>query len=160
MCDRCGAALDAASRIDGLVQLQNVSLRLTQRITCDEEERQRFGYDLVTAWRFPEVDGRLDRRDAEVVCDGVPVLGLSYGDAADLWRVNLGWTHQDEHQPRGFNRDLHRRSTARLAPPDPGGRRHHRDLIGMGYIVIRFHHQDDWLAIFRRHADVFGAVGQ
>ena len=29
-------------------------------------------------------------------------------------------------------------------------------LIGMGYIVIRFHHEDDWLAIFRRHADVFG----
>ena len=89
MCDRCGAALDATSRIDGLVQLQNVSLRLAQRITCDEEERRRFGYDLVTAWRFPEVDGRLDRGDAEVLCDGVPVpvLGLSYGDATDLWRV-------------------------------------------------------------------------
>ena len=26
----------------------------------------------------------------------------------------------------------------------------------MGYIVIRFHHDDDWLATFRRHADVFG----
>ena len=26
----------------------------------------------------------------------------------------------------------------------------------MGYIVIRFRHDDDWLAIFHRHADVFG----
>jgi len=26
----------------------------------------------------------------------------------------------------------------------------------MGYIVIRFHHEDDWLAIFRRYAGVFG----
>ena len=31
-------------------------------------------------------------------------------------------------------------------------------LIGMGYIVIRFHHEDDWLAIFRRHSDVFGTL--
>ena len=108
MCDRCGAALDASSRIDGLVQMQNVSLRLAQRITCDEEERQRFGYNLVTAYRFPEVSGRPDRRDAAVLCDGVPVLTLGYGDATDLYRVNLGWTHQDGHQPHGFNLDIER----------------------------------------------------
>ena len=30
-------------------------------------------------------------------------------------------------------------------------------LIERGYIVIRFHHTDDWEAIFRRHPDVFGA---
>ena len=32
-----------------------------------------------------------------------------------------------------------------------------KHLIELGYIVIRFHHKDDWLAIFRRHPDVFGA---
>ena len=31
-------------------------------------------------------------------------------------------------------------------------------LMEMGYIVLRFHHHDDWLAVFRRHQDVFGAV--
>ena len=108
VCDRCGAALDTPSRIDGLVRLQNVSLSLAQRITCDEEERQRFGYHLVTAYRFPEVNGRLDRKDAEVYCDNVRALTLSYGDATDLYRVNLGWTHQDGNQPCGFNLDLER----------------------------------------------------
>ena len=108
VCDRCGAALDAPSRIDNLVQLQNVSLRLAQRITCDEEERQRFGYNLVTSYRFPEVDGRLDRKDAGVYCDNVLALGLSYGDAADLYRVNLGWMSRNRHQPRGFDLDLER----------------------------------------------------
>ena len=108
VCDRCGTALDTSSRIDGLVQLQNVSLKLAQRITCDEEERRRFGYNLVTAYRFPEVNGRLDRKDAEVFCGDVPVLTLSYGDATDLYRVNLGWTHQDGNQPRGFNLDIER----------------------------------------------------
>jgi hypothetical protein len=33
-----------------------------------------------------------------------------------------------------------------------------RRLIELGYIVIRFHHQADWPAIFRQHADVFGAA--
>jgi hypothetical protein len=31
-----------------------------------------------------------------------------------------------------------------------------QDLIERGYIVIRFHHADDWYAIFGRHSDVFG----
>ena len=107
VCDRCDTALDAASRIDCLVQLQNVSLKLAQRITCDEEERQRFGY-LVTAYCFPEVNGRLDRKDAEAFCDNTRVLTLSCGDATDLYRVNLGWAHQSETEPTGFNLDVER----------------------------------------------------
>ena len=85
-----------------------MSLSLAQRITCDEEERQRFGYHLATAYRFPEVNGRQDRKDAEVLCGDEPVLSLSYGDATDLYRANLGWANQDEGQPRGFNLDVER----------------------------------------------------
>lgn len=108
VCDRCGAALDSPARIDNLVQLQNVSLKLAQRITCDEEERQRFGYKLATAYRFPEVGGKLDRKDAEVVSGEQVLMRLSYGDATDLYRINLGWTNQRGNQPPGFNLDLER----------------------------------------------------
>lgn len=108
VCDRCAAALDGPARIDQLVQLQNVSLKLAQRITCDEEERQRFGYKLVTAYRFPEIGGRQDRRDAEVSVAGVRAMSLSYGDATDLYRVNLGWMNQRGDQPPGFVLDLER----------------------------------------------------
>ena len=108
ICDRCGAPLDGPARIDQLVQLQNVSLKLAQRITCDEEERQRFGYRLVTAYRFPQVGGRLDRKDAEVVSGEQRLMRLSYGDATDLYRINLGWTSQRANQPPGFNLDLER----------------------------------------------------
>ena len=108
VCDSCAAALDTPSRIDSLVEMQNVSLKLAERITCDEEERQRFGYNLVTAYRFPEVNGRLDRKDAEVYCEDILTLKLSYGDAADLFRVNLGWRNQEGNQPRGFKLDLER----------------------------------------------------
>jgi len=33
-----------------------------------------------------------------------------------------------------------------------------RTLMEMGYIVIRFHHSEDWATIFRRHPDVFGVT--
>ena len=108
VCDRCAAALDGPARIENLVQLQNVSLKLAQRITCDEEERQRFGYKVVTAYRFPEIGGKLDRKDAEVYCNDTLALRLSYGDATDLYRMNLGWASQRGAQPPGFNLDLER----------------------------------------------------
>jgi very-short-patch-repair endonuclease len=108
ICDRCGDALDGSSTIDNLVHLQNVSLKLAQRITCDEEERQRFGYKLVTSYRFPEIGGMLDRKDAEVYCGDDLALRLSYGDATDLYRINLGWANQRGNQPPGFNLDLER----------------------------------------------------
>ena len=89
------AALDV--RIDGLVaHAEREPSREVQRITCDEEERQRFGYRLVTAYRFPEVNGQLDLKDAEVHCRRRPdTYELSYGDATDLYRINLGWGNQD-----------------------------------------------------------------
>jgi len=118
VCDRCAAALDGPARIENLVLLQNVSLKLTQRITCDEEERQRFGYKLVTSYRFPEIGGKLDRKDAEVYSDGTLALRLSYGDATDLYRINLGWANQRSTQAPGFNLDLERGYWARNQADD------------------------------------------
>ncbi len=109
ICDRCGAGLEGPSSVySDLVQMQNVSLKLAQRITCDEEERQRFGYRLVSSYRFPEIGGRLDRRDADVLVDGTRVMRLSYGDATTLYRVNLGWRHQRNNQAPGFLLNLER----------------------------------------------------
>ncbi|NLI74894.1 MAG: DEAD/DEAH box helicase [Candidatus Riflebacteria bacterium] len=108
VCDRCGEPLARPTQIDNLVHLQNVSLKLAQRITCDEEERQRFGYKLVTSYRFPEIGGKLDRKDAEVFCDETPAIHISYGDSTDLFRINLGWANQRGAQPPGFNLDLER----------------------------------------------------
>jgi len=105
VCDRCQAALDPVSTIDNLLHLNNVSLKLAQRITCDEEERQRFGYRIVTAYRFPEFGGKQDRRDADVWIGNVPVMRLCYGDTTDLYRINLGWANQQREAP-GYRLDV------------------------------------------------------
>ncbi len=113
VCDRCGTALDGPAIVENLVHLQNVSLKMAQRITCDEEERQRFGYKMVASYRFPAVGGRLDRKDAEVFVDGATAMKLSYGDATALYRINLGWANQRADQPAGFLLDLERGYWAR-----------------------------------------------
>lgn len=106
VCERCGTALGTDSLLSELVQLQNVSLRVAQRITCDEEERQRYGYRINTAYRFSELGGKLDRKDAEVVNGETVVLRLSYGDATRLYRINQGWTKTKRGEPPGFFLDL------------------------------------------------------
>ncbi len=119
VCDRCGKALDDPSVIPSLVHLQNVSLKLAQRITCDEEERLRFGYKLVTAYRFPEVGGRLDRKDAEVFSDGILAMRLNYGDSTDIFRINLGWANQKSTERLGFNIDLEKGYWSRNQAEEP-----------------------------------------
>jgi hypothetical protein len=52
VCDRCGAALDGSARMDNLVHLQNVSLKLAQRITCDEEDDSALDINLLPRTAF------------------------------------------------------------------------------------------------------------
>lgn len=109
VCDLCGAALDPDSYRHNLVRMQNVSAKRARRITCDEEERQRRGYNIETSYRFAEGPrGRLYRRDARVDLGAVCLGRLSYGDAATIWRVNRGWARRQEDQQDGFILDLDR----------------------------------------------------
>ncbi|MFA7693347.1 MAG: DEAD/DEAH box helicase [Candidatus Hydrogenedentales bacterium] len=108
ICDRCGEALDHSTHIQDLVYLQNVSLKLTERITCDEEERQRYGYKMVTAYEFPEVGGKSDRKDAEVYAKAQRLIRLNYSDATTLYRINMGWANQQSTTAPGFLLNLER----------------------------------------------------
>ncbi len=44
---------------------------------------------------------------------------MQYGDAAELWRVNLGWSRRENKEDRGFWLDVEqRRWTKRAIDPD------------------------------------------
>ncbi|RCK72738.1 MAG: Helicase, C-terminal:Type III restriction enzyme, res subunit:DEAD/DEAH box helicase, N-terminal [Anaerolineae bacterium] len=110
-CEWCGALLEPP--LNNLFRLQNVSTKRRDRILSDEEERLRQGYKLRTAIRFNERSGQLSAQKADVYLENQPVASLTYGHAAKLWRINLGWRRRTNPQQLGFVLDIERGYWAR-----------------------------------------------
>jgi len=106
ICEHCAAALGAPVR--QLFRMQNVVAKRRDRISSDEEERLRLGYEIQTTVRFQQVQERLLCVKGEVRA-GYDVLGsIVYGHAADLWRINYGWMRRAKDSPNGFDLDMER----------------------------------------------------
>ncbi len=105
-CELCGSLLNPP--INNLFRLQNVSTKRRDSISSDEEERLRQGYDMRTAMRFVDYGGNIAVRTAEILSDGKPIAKLTYGNAATLWRINLGWRRRTNQQQYGFILDIER----------------------------------------------------
>ena len=114
VCEHCSEPLPPQTR--NMFRLRNVSTRRRDRITSDEEQRERRGYDIVAAVRFAHRQGERSVRE-RVLCatqtdgsprDDRPVLRLSYGDAATIWRINEGPRRRANRAQLGFVLDIER----------------------------------------------------
>ena len=110
-CERCGSLLEAP--MNNLFRLQNVSTKRRDRISSDEEERLRQGYELRTAIRFADHGGVISARNAEIHFQSKLIGKLTYGNSATLWRINLGWRRRANPQQYGFILDTERGYWAR-----------------------------------------------
>jgi len=106
LCEHCGASLGLA--LHHLFRLQNVATRRRDKINSDEEERMRLGYEIRTAVRFAEHDGRPAFHLGKVEREGETLVKLTYGHAATLWRINLGWMRRRNKDQYGFVLDTER----------------------------------------------------
>lgn len=106
LCELCKCELEL--KIDYLFKMQNVSTKRRDKITSDEEERSREGFDLMTVVRFAERSGESLYRLAEVK-DGTEVLAsLYYGQGATIWRINKGRKRRNNQEKWGFMLDIER----------------------------------------------------
>ncbi|MEN6621352.1 MAG: helicase-related protein, partial [Smithella sp.] len=110
-CERCGSLLEAP--LNNLFRLQNVSTKRRDRISSDEEERVRQGYELRTAIRFTDHGGVISARTAEINYQREIIGKLTYGHSATLWRINLGWRRRANPNQYGFILDTERGYWAR-----------------------------------------------
>lgn len=101
VCENCSAPLPASTH--GLMKLQTVFTRRRERISSDEEERRRAGFELETSYRFNHHGDRLGRLDAEVVdADGETFAELAYGDTATVRITNRGRARRKDANQVGF----------------------------------------------------------
>ena len=100
-CEHCHADLPAAR--DQLLRLTNVLTRRRERISCDEDERQKQGFDVRTAFRFQRSGGVPSFTTSAVTGAGGPLARLTFGRNAELWRINFGWFRQKLGKRQGFH---------------------------------------------------------
>jgi hypothetical protein len=102
-CHACGASLAGSLIVKSLLRIEHVDTRATQRITADDEERQRQGFELITTFRWPERGGALSVRTVRAADDAGEVLVMQYASSATVTRLNLGLRRRKQKAVHGFH---------------------------------------------------------
>ncbi|MGW5365989.1 DEAD/DEAH box helicase [Actinopolymorpha pittospori] len=104
VCENCGDRIGTTQH--GLLRLQTVFTRRRERISSDEEERRKSGYDLEVSYRFPDRGHSGDFLRAVAVTDTGPALELTQAEAAEIRIANVGRRRRKNPEDRGFWLDL------------------------------------------------------
>src|SRR5690606_38958767 len=102
-CENCDALLAENDWVRELYRIETVETVPVERISINDEERQRQGFELQTTYRFmPGPDGAIQKQQASVCVDGEALAGLVYTPAARIWRINRGWRRRKDKNQLGF----------------------------------------------------------
>lgn len=107
LCDNCDAPLTDLDWVRNLYRIETVETIPVERISINDEDRQRQGFELQTTYRFlPGPEGRsVEQRSQVLGPDGdkvAPIAGLTYAPAAQIWRINRGWRRRKNKEQLGF----------------------------------------------------------
>lgn len=102
LCVACQTPLSEGKMVHNLFRIENVATRPVNRITCDEEERMRQGYDLRTTLQYPEENGVLKLVRSELLQGEDLLAEMEYAQQAHIWRINLGWKRRKNKEIDGF----------------------------------------------------------
>jgi superfamily II DNA/RNA helicase len=104
VCENCGQPLRDTTR--SLLRLTSVRTRRRDRISSDEEERRRAGFELQTSYRFAQHGGKPGRVDVTITGKNRPLLTLAYGDSATVRRANVGLRRRRNRDVHGYMIDI------------------------------------------------------
>jgi hypothetical protein len=104
-CHACGASLAGALAIRDVLRIENVETQPQERITANDQERQRRGFEIQTMFEWPVRDGAPDIRSAVVADETGPIVKIDYASGALISRVNKGLRRRKHKSILGFEID-------------------------------------------------------
>jgi Lhr-like helicase len=117
VCDECGAAhqrdeperchacrtpMGGIHPIRNVLRIDNVETAPAERITANDEDRQRQGFEIQTVFAWPRRDGAVDVTRAMASDEVGPILSLDYAQGATISRLNKGLRRRKEKSIFGF----------------------------------------------------------
>ena len=107
LCENCGALLTDQDWVRNLYRIETVETVPVERISINDEDRQRQGFELQTTYRFlPGPDGRIAQQRSAIMAGQGPtpetLAELTYAPAAQIWRINRGWRRRKNKEQLGF----------------------------------------------------------
>lgn len=101
-CHSCGASLVDALKINGLYRIDNVDTESIERITANDEERQRQSFELQTVFEWAIRNRKLDVQAVQADDAEGSICTLRYGAGATITRINKGMRRRRNHNEFGF----------------------------------------------------------
>lgn len=85
-----------------MFRIDNVETAPAERITANDEDRQRRGFEIQTVFQWPVHNGAPDIRSTVLGHAGEDLLRLDYGAATKLSRINKGLRRRKSKSICGF----------------------------------------------------------
>jgi Lhr-like helicase len=104
-CHACGAPMASIHPVRNVLRIDNVETRPAERITANDEDRQRRGFEIQTIFAWPRRDGLIDITSAIATDSDGPILRLDYAPGATISRLNKGLRRRREKSILGFGID-------------------------------------------------------
>lgn len=101
-CHACTTAMAGVPAVERTLRIDNVEAAPVERITANDEERVRQGFDIQTVFSWPKREGRIQVTEAEFRCDDTSVLNLQYANSAEISRINKGLKRRAKQTVLGF----------------------------------------------------------
>lgn len=104
-CHACNAKMSGVHPVRNVLRIDNVETTPVERITANDEDRQRQGFEIQTVFTWSLRDGDLDVSIANASDSEGDILLLSYAPGATISRLNKGLRRRKEKSLFGFGID-------------------------------------------------------
>ncbi len=102
LCHACQQPLGTAEIVNNVYRIENVATHPAERITANDEERQRQGFELQTTFEWAKRDGVFDARTGSASDEQGEIVRLAYGPGATITRLNKGLRRRANKTELGF----------------------------------------------------------